>query len=237
MDHYRGGQICYDSLASARVLAQRELRKSRHERTNKKVKAHSQGNNDPGTNDRSPSTLIPIEAEGFHAFADAFALDGQWVIFLSIAGHKDAVKAIRATLLTDHWINVGGDESCLLPRTKYGTIVRTLPCGITHIAIFIKNNLPQSHVHYPLTASPVTSDSDLYFTALIRHSAVPVHTEWKAWLHKRAVKKKEVETLTAHGIHGLKVSLDDGGLAEDISAALKKGKLKRVLNKASLLPA
>ena len=44
-----------------------------------------------------PSALIPIEAEGFHAFADAFALDGQWVIFLSIAGHKDAVKAIRAT--------------------------------------------------------------------------------------------------------------------------------------------
>ncbi len=40
--------------------------------------------------------------DGFHAFSDAFALDGQWVIFLSIAGHKDPVKAIRARLLTDH---------------------------------------------------------------------------------------------------------------------------------------
>ena len=107
----------------------------------------SQGNNDPGTNDRSPSTLIPIEAEGFHAYADAFAMDGQWVIFLSIAGHKDAVKAIRATLLTNHWVNVGVHEVCLLPRTKYGTIVRTLPCGIAHTALFIINDLePGSRV-------------------------------------------------------------------------------------------
>jgi len=40
---------------------------------------HSQVNNVSGSNDRSPSTLIPIEAEGFHAYVDAFALDGQWV--------------------------------------------------------------------------------------------------------------------------------------------------------------
>ena len=40
--------------------------------------------------------LIPIEADGFHALADAFALDESWVIFLSLTGHKDALKAIRA---------------------------------------------------------------------------------------------------------------------------------------------
>ncbi len=146
------------------------------------------------------------------------------------------MKAIRAGLLTDHWINVGGDEICLLPRTKYGTVVRTLPCGITHTAIFIKNNIPQSHVYYPLASEPETSDSDLYFSALIRHSAVPVHAEWKAWLHKRAVRKKDVERLKVHGIHGLKVSLDDACLAEDISTALKKGKLKRAFNNVSFLP-
>jgi hypothetical protein len=212
-----------------------KIKEKRAQQENK-MNERPQLNNDAGANGRTPCALIPTEAEGFHAFADAFALDGQWVIFLSMAGHKDAVKAIRARLLTDHWINVGEDEICLLPRTKYGTIVRTLPCGITHTAIFIKNDLAQSHVNYPLAANPGTLDSDLYFAALIRHSAVPVHSEWKAWLYKRAVKKKEVETLTARGIHGLKVSLDDGGLAEDISAALKKGKLKRVVNDVSLLP-
>lgn len=105
----------------------------------------SQGNNDPGTNDQSPSTLIPIAAEGFHAYADAFALDGQWVIFLSIAGHKDAVKAIKATLLTDHWVNVGTHEICLHPRMKYGISVKALPSGIVHTAIFIKNEIGQGH--------------------------------------------------------------------------------------------
>ena len=197
---------------------------------------HSQVNNVSGSNDRSPSTLIPIEAEGFHAYADAFALDGQWVVFLSIAGHKDAVKAIRATLLTNHWINVSVHEICLLPRTKYGTAGKALPSGVIHSAIFIKNDLAQPQTYYALTARPELTDSDLYLTALIKHSAVPVHPSWKAWLHKRAVQRKELETLITHGIHGIKISLDDTSLAEDISTALKKGKLKKVFDNVSLLP-
>ena len=104
-----------------------------------------------------------------------------------------------------------------------------MPSGIVHTAVFIKNDVVQLLTYYALTAKPDSTDSDLYFTALIKHSAVPVHSGWKAWLHKRAVRKKEVEPLTAHGIHGIKVSLDDTSLAEDISTALKKGKLKKVL--------
>jgi hypothetical protein len=191
---------------------------------------NSTGNNNP------PRVVIPLEAEGFHAYADTYALDGQWVIFLSIAGHKDAVKAIRATLLTNHWINLGIHEICLLPRAKYGTSVKPLPSGIVHTAIFIKNDLGQSQIYYALTAKPEPTDSDLYLTALIKHSAVPVHSNWKAWLHKRAVQRKEVETLTTHGIRGIKISLDDASLAEDISTALKKGKLKKIFDNVSLLP-
>jgi hypothetical protein len=200
------------------------------------TKVCPQGTDKSTGNLDAPRVLIPIEAEGFHAFADAYAVDGQWVIFLSIAGHKDAVKAIRATLLTNHWINVGIHEICLLPRTKYGTSVKALPSGIVHTAIFIKNDVGQSQTYYALTAKPDPTDSDLYFTALIKHSAVPVLSGWKGWLHKRAVRKNDVEPLTAHGIHGIKISLDDTSLAEDICTALKKGKLRKVFDKVSLLP-
>ena len=195
-----------------------------------------QSTDDSTRSNNTPRVLTPIEAEGFHAYADAYALDGQWVIFLSIAGHKDAVKAVRATLLTNHWINVGIHEICLLPRAKYGTSVKPLPSGIVHTAIFIKNDFGQSQTYYVLTAKSEPTDSDLYFTALIKHSAVPVHPSWKAWLHKRAVQRKEVETLTTHGIRGIKISLDDTSLAEDISTALKKGKLKKIFDNVSLLP-
>ena len=186
--------------------------------------------------DHGGCALMRVEADGFHAFADAFALDEQWVVFLTIAGHKDAVKAVRATLLIDHWINVGNHEICLLPRTRYGTSVKTLPSGIVHTAIFVKNELGQRDTHYALTASADFTEADLYFTALIKDSSVPIHSSWKAWLHKRAVRQNEVETLTTHGIRGIKVSLDDASLAEDISTALKKGKLKSVFDSASLLP-
>jgi hypothetical protein len=178
----------------------------------------------------TPRALLPIEAGGFHAFADAFALDEQGVVFLSIGGHKDAVKAIRATLLTDHCVNAGNHEICLLPRMKYGTSVKALPSGIVHTAIFVKNEFGQGDTHYALTARPDFTEADLYFTALIKHSSVPVHSCWKMWLHKRAVKRKEVETLRTHGIRGIKISLDDAGLAEDISTALKKGKLRAALH-------
>lgn len=81
-----------------------------------------------------------------------------------------------------------------------------------------------------MTARPDLTEADLYFTALMKYSSVPVHSSWKTWLHKRAVKRREVEKLRTHGIHGIKISLDDTSLAEDISTALKKGKLKNASN-------
>ncbi len=46
---------------------------------------------------------------------------------------------------------------------------------------------------------------------------------------KRALKKREIETLASHRIHGVKASLNDENLAEDISSALKRGRLKKDL--------
>lgn len=170
--------------------------------------------------------LIPIEAEGFHAFTDAFALDEHWVIFLSMAGHKDALKAIRAKLFTNRWLTAGVRDLSLLPGGKYLTITRALPSGTPHMAIYLKEERNSSDTRYALTLDPKVLDPDLYFAALVKHSAVPVHPDWKAWLYKRAVGKKEIESLTAHRIRGIKIDLNDDNLAKDITKALKKGRLK-----------
>jgi hypothetical protein len=173
--------------------------------------------------------LIPIEAEGFHAFTDAFALDESWVIFLSIAGHKDALKAIRAKLFTNRWLTAGVRDLSLLPGGKYLTITRALSTGTPHMAIFLKEERNSSDTRYALTLDPKVLDADLYFGALVKHSAVPVHPGWKAWLYKRAIKKKEIEGLAAHRMRGIKISLNDENLAEDISNTLKRGRLKKEL--------
>ena len=173
--------------------------------------------------------LIPIEAEGFHAFTDTFALDDSWMVFLSMAGHKDALKAIRAKLFTNRWLNAGTRDMSLLPRGRYITIARTLPSGASHVAIYLKEEQSNSEGHYALTSDPKVLEPDLYFRALIRHSAVPVHPRWKGWLYKRALKKKEIESLTAHRMRGVKTYLNDENLAEDISIALKRGSLKKNL--------
>ncbi|MFQ5853526.1 MAG: hypothetical protein ACE5JU_23455 [Candidatus Binatia bacterium] len=177
--------------------------------------------------------LIPIEAEGFHAFADAFALDDHCTIFLSMAGHKDALKAIRAKLFTNRWLSAGTHDMSLLPRGRYITITRTLPSGTPHMALYLKEDQNNSGAHYTFTLDPKVLEPDLYFSALTKHSAVPVHPQWRTWLYKRALKKQEIETLTCHRAHGAKVYLNDEDLAEDIVKALKKGSLKKNLDSIS----
>ncbi len=171
--------------------------------------------------------LVPIEADGFHAFADTFALDDHWIVFLSMAGHKDALKAIRAKLFTNRWLSAGTHDLSLLPRGRYLTITKTLSTGTPHMAIYLKEERDSSDVRYALTLDPKVFESDLYFGALVKYSGVPVHPGWKAWICKRAVGKKEIESLTAHRMRGIKIYPDNESLAEDISNALKKERLKK----------
>ena len=69
--------------------------------------------------------------------------------FFSIAGHKDAVKAIRATLLTNHWLNVGIHEICP-SQDEIRNKCKALSSGIVHTAIFVKNDLGHRN-YYALT--------------------------------------------------------------------------------------
>ncbi len=134
--------------------------------------------------------LVPIEAEGFHAFADAFALDDHWIVFLSMAGHKDALKAIRAKLFTNRWLSAGTHDMSLLPRGRYLTVTKPLSTGTPHMAIYLKEEQNDVGVRYTLAIDPKVPEPDLYFGALVKYSAVPVHPGWKSWLYRRAIKKK-----------------------------------------------
>ncbi len=177
--------------------------------------------------------LVPIEAEGFHAFADAFALDDHWIVFLSMAGHKDALKAIRAKLFTNRWLSAGTHDMSLLPRGRYITVSRTLPSGTPHMALYLREEHSGAADHYALAMDSKVLEPDLYFGSLVKYSAVPVHPRWRAWLYKRALKKQEIETLTCHRILGVKINLNEENLAEDIVKALKKGSLKKNLDSIS----
>jgi hypothetical protein len=171
--------------------------------------------------------LVSIEAEGFHALADAFALDDHWIVFLCMAGHKDALKAIRAKLFTNRWLSARVHDLSLLPRGRYLTITRPLSSGTPHMAIYLKEEHNGAAAHYALTMKHQVLEPDLYFGALVKYSAVPVHPSWKAWLYSRATNKKEIESLTAHRMLGIKIHLNDENLAEDIAKALKRGRLKK----------
>lgn len=147
-----------------------------------------------------------------------------------MAGHRDTLKAIRAKLFTNRWLTAGVHDLSLPPRGKYLTITRTLPTGTPHMAIYLKEEGDGSEIRYALTMDPKVLESDLYFRAVVRHSSVPVHPTWKAWLYKRAIGKKEIEELTTHRARGINISLNDDNLAQDMSKALKKRTLKKEID-------
>ncbi len=95
------------------------------------------------------------------------------------------------------------------------------------MAIYIKHEDSAAEDHYALTMDRTVLEPDLYFQAHVKNSALPIHPSWKAWLYARATKNKELESLTAHRITGIKIHLDDQNLARDITRALKKGVLKK----------
>ncbi|MFQ5539999.1 MAG: hypothetical protein ACE5FB_06315, partial [Candidatus Binatia bacterium] len=107
-------------------------------------------------------------AVGSHAFTDAFALGESWVIFLSMAGRKDALKAIRATLFTNRWLSAGVHDLFLLPRGRYPTTTRALSTGTPQMGIYPKEEQRGSRVYYALTMDPEILEPDLYFGALVK---------------------------------------------------------------------
>ena len=141
-----------------------------------------------------------------------------------------------AKLFTNRRLSAGTHDMSLLPRGRYLTVTKPLSTGTPHMAIYLKEEQNDARVRYTLAIDPQVPEPDLYFGALVKYSAVPVHPGWKSCLFSRAAKKKKIEGLTAHRIRGIKIHLNDESLAQDIMRDLKKGRLRKDW-RAPLFPA
>jgi hypothetical protein len=187
-------------------------------------------------------TLYTINAGGFSAVADAFALDaadGLW--FLSMVGPQTALKAIWASILKQPpepaWLiqglegaYVGDYRRCHIPYESLGTwtthMTRLPGSGAYHAMVYTKlAEYAFDQQNFLLLSTTEKEAPHLHYRFLDRRSSLPLHPVWSEWLWERGLKTGDVQQLEGEGILAYRCRPDQDELRADLAEAVAAGDL------------
>lgn len=198
-------------------------------------------------NDSAP--LPVLQAGGFGASVDAFAWEPDpdssipkmrlWLV--SLLGSQQAVKAVWAQL-------VKGDAATLSDPGAGARFCTLAPQG-PRAWRFFRASLPASSAYHgvlvPDVAFFATECSEFLLLArgaddaarlhhrfLNRRVPLPLHPSWAEWLWERALRTGEARALESFGVEGYRCSPDEVALGSDITAAIRRGALMLVDDRA-----
>jgi hypothetical protein len=188
-------------------------------------------------------TLYTVNAGGFSAIADAFALDhvdGLW--FLSMVGSQNALKAIWAAILKQPpepaWLIqgvegafVGDYRRCYVPYESLGTwttqMARLPGSGGYHALVFPRlAEYTFDRQDFLLLARSEDEAPHLHYRFLDRRVSLPLHMGWATWLWERGLRTGEVEPLESRGILAYRCRPDEAALRADLAEAVAAGELQ-----------
>jgi hypothetical protein len=179
--------------------------------------------------------LHPVHAMGIHAYCSDLIVDPtdpETVYFMSVAGYQAAVKGILANLLGNYGISIEVDgESHYLTRARLGykAVVKKLPSGLLHAALFPKLALARSDEGGDNSFFIVTDDKDgllaLFFRHLDEKTDLPLHPSWARRLWE-AFEEQEgwlIEAQTVVGSYqGYLIEFNQEDLHDLISEAIRR---------------
>ena len=187
-------------------------------------------------------TLHTINAGGFSAVADAFALDdaeGLW--FLSMGGSENALKAIWACLLKQppeaafliqglEGAFVGEYRRCQVPYETLGTwtaqMARLPGSGGYHALVFPRlAEYTFDRQDFLLLAHSEEDAPSLHYRFLDRRVPLPLHPTWARWLWERGLRSGEIDPVESVGILAYRCSPNEEALRTDLSDAVGNGDL------------
>ena len=192
-----------------------------------------------------------INAAGFSAVADAYALDsdeGLW--FLSMVGSQNALKAIWAALLKQPpetaWLIEGVEGAfrgeyrrCVIPYETVGTWTTQsarlpgtggyqamLMTRLAEYAFERKDTPGDQPVTFLLLSHAEDDAPSLHYRFLDRRVSLPLHPGWVQWLWDRGLRNEEVQPLEANGILAYLCCPNQDVLRTDLSDAVGAGELR-----------
>lgn len=189
-------------------------------------------------------TLPLLQAGGFTASVDAFAWEPDpdpatrrmrlW--FLSLLGPQQALKALWARLVKGELATfsreaLGQVHFCALapegPRT-WRAYSAGLPAAAGHQLVLLPEAARYAAAREDFLLLPRAEAEApwLYFRFLDRRVDLPLHAGWHGWLWERALRTGEAVALEADGIRAYRCTPNADGLAAELSAAVRSGRLR-----------
>jgi hypothetical protein len=179
--------------------------------------------------------LHTIHAAGFSAAVDAFAQDGEQLWFISMLGSQQSVRALWARLVKGEtaYLSEGdldGGSPCCLAREGWGTWRfhgARLPSSAAYHGMLVPD-LASHTCERPDFLLLARADGEapmLCYRFLSRRVNLPLHPSWAEWLWDRGFASGEIELLHSVGIRAYRCRPEVRQLEEDISAAVKRGRL------------
>jgi hypothetical protein len=189
-------------------------------------------------------TLPLLQAGGFTASVDAFAWEPDpdpatrrmrlW--FLSLLGPQQALKALGARLVKGELASfsreaLGQVHFCALapegPRT-WRAYTASLPAAAGHQLVLLPEAARYAAAREDFLLLPRAEAEApwLYCRFLDRRVDLPLHAGWHGWLWERALRTGEAVSLEADGIRAYRCTTNGDGLAAELSAAVRSGRLR-----------
>jgi hypothetical protein len=200
----------------------------------------------PAPADAGQRSLPVLEAGGFRASVDAFALqappDGgayqQWLWCVSLLGPQQAVKALWARLMKGELATLSLEALhrvyfCrLAPEGAKGWRFSTasLPRAGGYQGVLLPEiaRYVSDREDFLLLARGAEEAPALHYRFLNRRLDLPLHPAWRAWLWDRALRMGEAMPLEAGGLVAYRCRPDAARLAGELGDALRRGQLPLV---------
>ncbi len=188
-----------------------------------------------------PVPALPVlEAGGFHASVDAFALQEQpgggsyqhWLWCISLLGPQQTVKALWARLLKGELATLSLET---MRRVRFCRLAPEGPKGWR----FFTASLPDAGGYQGVLVSEqalFTSERPdflllvrrteqapmLHYRFLNRRVDLPLHASWRYWLWDRACRTGEAAVLETGGLIAYRCSPNPAALATEVAAAVRR---------------
>jgi hypothetical protein len=166
------------------------------------------------------------------AYTDRYAydLDDNSLVFISLAGTEQAVKAISSAIISGQTVSIlGADNTEILmdghPATHFRVLSTKLPGGAVHQIVADTRFFGNVDEQERLVVIPQDEDaSRVVYSQVLTHLASPLLPEWGAWICGQLTGLDRMREIDGT-LRVAQVSADEATVDQIVSRGLRTGRI------------